>query len=263
MKTIFLIIAIFTSHALISQNCYQNVNPKDYPKDFSQLWLEKTFQGTIGDQNQRIELRFTSVTQSNSEKQLFIVIGKSKVKDNICDFKGEFKILSLEILDLENSECESPDYPFGSISGEYRLFEDSSQNHVGEFKGTFNTMFAEKANQPVYHPGWFSDEGVNEFIGTWQGYDKAYGKYCSWGLQIPPSKKGDLFKHYESEFYLFNPKYLDKGWKTYVISNLKVFILLPVDFERQEARFKKDFITAFGKEEIEMSQNAEKIEWWK
>ncbi|MEL6697247.1 MAG: hypothetical protein AAFP89_13445, partial [Bacteroidota bacterium] len=64
MKTIFLIIAIFTSHALISQNCYQNVNPKDYPKDFSQLWLEKTFQGTIGDQNQRIEFRFTSVTQS-------------------------------------------------------------------------------------------------------------------------------------------------------------------------------------------------------
>jgi len=265
MKTLstVLLTIILTSKVLISQECYQQVNLADYSKDFSQLWLGKTFQGTIGDQNQRIEIRFTSITPSSEVKHKYLVKGKSRVKHNICDFKGELTIKALRILDSANDLCESPDYPFGDICGAYSLYEDATQDHVGAFHGTFRTMFNEIENQPIYHPGWFSDEGTNDFTGTWKGYDKSHGKYCAWGLQIPPSNKGDLFKHYENEFYLFNPTYFDKGWRTYVLSNLKAFVLVPVDFESEEPRFEKDFINEFGKKEIEMSQQLEKIAWWK
>jgi len=241
---------------VFSQECY-NVKNELLKNNFSKLWTSKTFQGTIGNNNQRIELRFTSISKINDTT--YSVIGKSKVNLNICDFKGHFKLYRVEVI---KPECDDPDYSKGIIYATYMLEENREQNHVGIFSGTIRTMFDETENRIEQFPGWYSDEGVNIFIGEWQEYGKTVSKYCSWGLQIPPTSGGDLFKHYDNEFYIFNNKYLGKGWKSYVLSNLASFVTVPKDFETNETRNSTDFID-FTKEEIEEGTSKEAEIWWK
>ena len=111
--------------------------------------------------------------------------------------------------------------------------------------------------------GWYVSHGVNDFIGTWKEYGTSKPKYCSWGLQIPPTQKNDLFKHYDNEFYIFNAEFLDKGWRTYVVANLNSFISIPLDFETDEARFSKDFDKSFTAADISEAREIEQTQWWK
>ncbi len=256
MRIIIPIIALFfVTLQVYSQECYI-VKNELLRNDFSNLWTGKTFQGTIGDNNQRIEIHFISASKQNDTT--YFVTGKSKVRNNICDFTGQFRLSSIEAV---KPECAEPYNSEGIINGKYYLNENRNQEHVGEFSGTLRTMFDKLNGGFVQFPGWYSDEGVNIFIGEWQEYAKKTPKYCSWGLQIPPSKNGDLFKHYDNEFYIFNNKYIDKGWKSYVLANLGSFVTVPKDFETNKTRNSSDFIV-FTKEEIEESINKEAIKWW-
>jgi hypothetical protein len=67
--------------------------------DFSDLWTldsiliendslieRKQPLGFIGDNFQRINIRFISVIQNPDNKYEYLVYGKTRVKDNICDF---------------------------------------------------------------------------------------------------------------------------------------------------------------------------------
>ncbi|MDO5969629.1 hypothetical protein Q4Q35_07405 [Flavivirga aquimarina] len=250
---------IFLTVHVSGQDCY--IESKDMLRnDFSGIWIGETFQGTIGKNNQRIEIRFISVSKVNDKT--YSVIGKSKVNSNICDFTGKILIQKSMKLDEKNLDCEDPDYSFGFLSGNYELNENETQSHVGQFLGDFRTMYDKTSTGFVVNSDWYGQEGVSEFIGEWKDYKKDTPKYCSWGIQIPPTKRNDLFKHYDNEFYIFNSKYIDNGWRTYVLAHQGSFIGVPKDFESDKTRQSEGFMT-FDKQDIEESRKKEKIIWWK
>ena len=165
MKRIIQIVTlIFLTIQVFGQDCY--IERKELlQNDFSNIWIGKTYQGTIGDNNQRIEIRFVSVSKINDTT--YSVTGKSKVKSNICDFSGKLLIQNSMELDNKRMECEGPDYSSGFLSGKYELNENETQSHVGLFLGDFKSMYDITSNGFVVYSGWYGQEGVSEFIGEW------------------------------------------------------------------------------------------------
>lgn len=175
-RIIQIITLILLTVQVFGQDCYVE-NRELLQNDFSNIWISKTYQGTIGDNNQRIEIRFVSVSKINDST--YSVIGKSKVNSNICDFSGKLLIQNSMGLDTKNLECDGPDYSSGFLSGKYELNENETQSHVGQFLGDFKTMYDKTSSGFVVNSGWYGQEGVSEFIGNWIDYKKDIPKYCS------------------------------------------------------------------------------------
>lgn len=261
MKSLILFLSfLFLTIQSFGQDCYKEAPEKNMKLNYCDLWLDRTFQGTIGDDNQRIEIRFTEISQNPDIASQYMVEGKSRVHDNVCDFKGVMRIEKIMLLDESNGGC-NPGLSEGIIYGTYKFNENPKQNHVGVFKGDFKTLFDRKLDVFVLNYGTLGQEDFNAFVGTWTEYNKKETKYCSWGFKIPPSKQENLFKHYDNEFYLFNSKYISKGWKSYVLSKLDSFIKVPKEFDINKKRLPIDFIV-FSNEEIERAKNDEKNKWW-
>ena len=65
--------------------------------NFSSLWNtteNNAVYGVIGDNYQRIFIKFTSVKRNEKDKTEYTVHGKSSVKSNICDFTGTITIIN-------------------------------------------------------------------------------------------------------------------------------------------------------------------------
>lgn len=258
LQTLFL---LSLSLSLFAQDCYTEATQENIKSDYCQLWHGRTFQGTIGDDNQRIEIRFIEISKDSESYFKYHVKGKSRVKNNVCDFQGIMIVDQIMLLDEARRGGNEPDLSEGIIYGAYVLNENPDQKHVGRFTGDFKTMFDKSPSGFNLNNAWFGQDGFNSFMGTWASYTKAESRYCSWGVQIPPSKNDDLFKHYDNEFYLFNSRYMGSGWKTYVLSNLNIFIKVPKNFETNESRLADDFIE-YSSEEIEQATKEEEKEWW-
>ncbi len=241
--------------SLLSQleNCYELAPPKYWEKDYHILWKNQRFEGVIGNDNQRIQMRVLSVEKDASQKGIYKIRGKSKVKNNICNFEGQLDIVQILLLDKGNIDCENPEMSEGILSGKYLLCEDSTQNHVGCFEGEFTTLFDEVNSKVKSFKGWYDVQGVNDFIGSWTSYGKQQNKYCSWGYLLPPNKGNILYKSYDNEVYAFNSLFLDKGWKSYVISHLNTLFVIPKNFKQLEYT---DFID-YSREEIEKYRKLE------
>jgi hypothetical protein len=262
-QAIFSFIILLTSNLVTGQDiCYVKVRDIPTDRDFKELWTHKSFEGTIGNLNQRIQIRFIQVTKDEKAIGTYSIKGKSKVNNNICDFSGHLTIQEVFELDNSNDNCEGPTYASGLVKGTYEFREDVKQNHVGVFKGEFVTYWETEKNQILSYDGWYTAEGTNEFIGTWTEYNSQQSKYSSWGIQVPPSKDKNLFQPYDNEFYIFNNKFIDKGWKTYVYANLNSWITIPKVFHTDKDRFLDDFIQ-IEKSEILKARDIEKLEWWK
>jgi len=262
MKTLLhLLFFLSISLSLFAQDCYTEATQKNIKSDYCQLWIGRTFQGTIGSDNQRIEIRFIEISKDSESHFKYHVKGKSRVMNNVCDFDGYLIVEQIKILNEAKRDSHEPDLSEGIIYGSYQLNENPEQKHVGQFQGSFKCMFDKSPNSPTLSSTWFGQEGFNSFLGSWANYDQSKPKYCSWGLQIPPSKNDNLFKHYDNNFYLFNSKYLESGWKTYVLSNLNIFIKIPKSFKTNDLRMDDDYIE-YPIEEVEQATKEEEKKWW-
>lgn len=186
--------------------------------DLSKLWTitdDQFVYGFIGDSYQRIRIKFTSVKKI--EKFTYAVIGKTKVKDNICNFKGTFSISALGKLETTSYGVDDQYKKLGikgqyHISGQYTLTEDSTQKNTGVFKGKFETSFYLDKNNKVHYDNIDLDaDGFanNEFTGTWTQYTPQKTKVCNWGdYRIPNSGNLDIGA---GEFSP-NEKYIKNGW---------------------------------------------------
>jgi hypothetical protein len=76
---------------LSSEELLQKMSKHDY----SSIWLQQNdaIIGFIGENFQRIRVKFTSIVKSTEDSTKYHVFGKSMVKDNICVFIGEIKLL--------------------------------------------------------------------------------------------------------------------------------------------------------------------------
>ncbi len=169
--------------------------------------------GFIGEDYQRFYIHYTSVERDSVNPSKYHVTGKTKVKNNVCDFEG-----LLNITQTKNyTEPEIPNWYYeGSIKGNYIFREDKNQYGTGVFKGEFESFFwIDSSGLLKYNTLWLVADGYtnNQFEGVWQSYRSGKVKKCNWGdCRIPDSKKLD---DGAGEFCP-NEKYIKNGWENYI-----------------------------------------------
>ena len=207
-------------------------NDTIFQYDFSEIWTVKELNidpsyfnpirpeplGFIGNNYQRLYMHFSEVEKVGDKK--YYVKGKSRVRDNICDFEGYLTIKMARKFEIPYHE--GADYVIdpreiiqGVLIGEYEFFEDTTQNHVGIFKGRFISSFhiTETGDLEYNVTSIFSANYINnQFTGTWKPYNSNNERTANWGdYRIPQSGDLDIGA---SEFSPAD-KYLKFGWQTY------------------------------------------------
>lgn len=196
------------------------------PSDFSKIFTSEEFKtddkdqvidrmeplGYFGDNYQRIFIHFISVVKNNDKPSEYYVYGKSKLKNNICDFQGTISIEQVS----EYIDHEFPKYRRGEISGTYVFHEDQKQKGTGKFVGDFRAYWLLNEQNEIEYDGiMFIADGFtnNEFEGQWVSHSSGSTKKCNWGdYRIPDSSELDGGA---GEFYP-DDKYHELGWRTYV-----------------------------------------------
>ena len=188
-------------------------------RDLSILWLPDKYQkynlGYIGSKYQRFKIHFNSIIKDPENPEVYLFYGKSKVKENICEFLGTVKLLHAR--KFISSEIEN--IIQGFVIFEYDFFENPNQSHSGIFKGIgqSNWMIDRNSNL-AYDDLEIAADGYsnNEFVGIWSDYASKNKLTCNWAhFRIPYS--GDLDVGVGSFFP--NEKYMNNGWKEYSNSN--------------------------------------------
>jgi hypothetical protein len=178
--------------------------------------------GFIGDNFQRIHIHFAKARKDEKDPNQYQVEGKTKVKNNICDFKGTITIISGrkqakekiidDILDRDEKVASSIAIRGVAVSNcEFR--ENPNQKYVGIFKGKLTTYFYIDLRGIIhyddlnnYRDAYFN----NGFVGVWTSYNGKLVKKVHWGdWRIPFS--GDLDVG-AGEFHPAK-KYLNNGWE--------------------------------------------------
>ncbi len=170
------------------------------------------FLGFIGDEYQRIHVRFISVIRNHNNPSEYFLYGKSMVKGNVCDFQGTLTMTNA----YRWQQSDVPDLKQGILIGTYRLFENPQQRHVGTFSGTFvSKWYLDKGGVLHYDDLAAAADGYsnNQFAGIWRNYSGSSVRPCHWGDgRIPLS--GDLDTG-AGEFFP-DKKYHVNGWTNYV-----------------------------------------------
>ncbi len=145
--------------------------------------------GFIGEDYQRFYIHYSSVERDSVDPSKYHVTGKTKVNNNVCDFKG-----LLNITQTKNyTDPEIPNWYYeGSIKGNYIFREDKNQYGTGVFKGEFESIFwIDSSGVLKYNTLWLVADGYknNQFEGVWQSYSSGKVKKCNWGDAESPIQK--------------------------------------------------------------------------
>lgn len=208
---------------LDSKDIFEKNEINKYEKyDFSNLWLQTESDaifGVIGNEYQRILIKFISIKKDSKKKNEYIVQGKSQVKSNTCDFFGRIIIAKIQEVknpkfgvddEYKNSGIKSQ----GSLMANYLFFEDKEQKSAGKFEGTLQSIwYLNKNDAMVYNNiGIDSDSYFNNaFIGTWKSNKSDKAKLCNWGDYRVPNVNCD-FDMGSGELSV-SEKYLNNGWR--------------------------------------------------
>ena len=214
-----LVIAQDSSNLKVAEELAENV-------DFSKVFICDKFKtderdqvinrmeplGYFDDNFQRIFIHFISVVKNNDEPNQYFVHGKSRLKNNICDFQGIMNLTEIK----EYINHELPKYRRGYITGTYSFHEDQKQKGTGKLEGKFTSYWLiNDEGQVEYDAAMFVADGYsnNEFEGKWISHSSGTIKKCNWGdYRIPDSNELDGGA---GEFYPLED-YWHLGWKTYV-----------------------------------------------
>lgn len=175
------------------------------------------FIGYIGEDYQRIQINYTSVTRLGLK---YSVKGNSIVKNHVNHFEGE--IIFNEAKEISKMhfglDKQSNEYGFqtqGVIIGSYNFYEDSSQSFAGVFEGKMALWWYIDRHGLIKYDRieYYSDTYKNnQYVGTWTSYATGKTKVCNWGeYRIPFSGDLDIGA---AEFSV-NPKYISRGWENY------------------------------------------------
>ena len=188
--------------------------------DFSGILKAHRILGIIGDNYQRLQMKFLRIEKNENNPAEYIVCGQSKVNNNICNFKGKIVVEKIQETirfrhGLDNM-YKGKYLVSGMLTAKYILHEDSTQNNAGLFAGTLHSLwYIDNENNLRYDDMFsFSDRYYNNaFVGTWQAHRGRKKKICNFGEYRIPFIKPD-FDVGSGEFYP-NPKYKNNGWQKY------------------------------------------------
>lgn len=211
---------------------FENNQIEKYSKfDFSYLWKKtenELVYGVIGDDYQRILMKFIFVEKSSNNPNEYYVYGKSSVQSNSCDFIGKITLTKIQEFKTENFGVDD-DYKNsgikkqGLLTAKYEFFENKEQNHSGQFQGILETKwYLDKDDLIKYNDiNLNSDDYFNNaFVGTWKLYNSKIEKTCNWGDYRVPYTKCDfdigagelsISEKYSKNGWLINPK--KEWWK--------------------------------------------------
>lgn len=199
-----------------------DVKDKYQQVDFSELWTRTVnyqVKGMIGENHQRIRIALTSISQNLDQVFEYLVLGKSKVKTNICNFSGTIRIDSiLELKEMhygvDSVYKDSGIVAQGVVFATYEFKESLQEEHSGVFKGQcISKWYINYAGELNYDDiEVISDAYMNNaFIGTWTHYGSINSKVCTWAdYRIPFS--ADDFDRGAAEFSP-SEKYYKFGWE--------------------------------------------------
>ena len=179
--------------------------------------------GYIDPDYQRFQIHLTSISKSESNPYVYQITGKTKVKDNICRFKGTITIVAA---DYDSSSLMEdigfPQYKQGLIVGQVQIEEDKTQAGSGVIKGKILTdVYFDSKDRIHYSALMLIADGFsnNQVEGSWTSYKTGKTKRCNWGdFRIPDSRDLDFGT---GEFSV-NPKYKQNGWADYNYGNNEV-----------------------------------------
>jgi hypothetical protein len=184
--------------------------------------------GFIGDDYQRMYVKFISIIQNSESQYEYFAYGKIMVKKNICEFQGVIKIISSEIYNT----TDIPSYKQGFVVCEVVLYENKYQTHTGFFKGKLISNFLIDAKEKFrYDAIMFGADGFlnNQFTGMWINYKTKTSKICNWGdYRIPNSGNLDS----GASLFLVDEKYIKNGWETYMNLNGKSYLEDSLEYKK-------------------------------
>lgn len=203
-----------------TENVLDNYNKYD----FSNIWTETEnpiIFGIIGSDYQRIKIKMISVEKNTTNSNEYAVVGKTNVKDIICDFSGTIELIEVrEFKELHfGVDDEYKDKGIkaqGWLIANYEFKENTNQKHSGIFKGKlYSKWYLNSENQIEYDNIEFYSDGYinNAFVGTWRSYSTDKEKICNWGdYRVPQVNQG-----FDLGVGEFSPseKYYEKGWENY------------------------------------------------
>ncbi|MGZ3757186.1 MAG: hypothetical protein ACXVAY_12680 [Mucilaginibacter sp.] len=172
-------------------------------RDFSSLFTvtdNSVVYGFIGDNYQRIRMKFITVTKDTLASDTYNVYGKSMVKNNVDEFHGTIRITNVRKLKRLSLGIDSELKNKGNkaqyiILGDYSFSENEKQSHSGVFKGTFRSNFYIDRNDKFHYDDIEIGDSYNnnQFVGIWAQYQGNLIKRCNWGdYRIPNSGDFDV-----------------------------------------------------------------------
>ena len=196
--------------------------------DFSELWMKtknSAIYGVIGNDYQRILIKFLLVEQNKNLKNEYYVFGKSSVKENVCEFIGKITILKIQeskrvFFGVDDEFKNQGMKTQGILTAKYEFFESKYNNHSGVFSGVLQTKwFLDKNDKVQYDDINLVSDGYynNAFVGTWNKYDSAVEKVCNWGDYRVPNVACN-FDIGAGEFNVAE-QYISKGWLDVALGN--------------------------------------------
>lgn len=188
----------------------QRVHPD---KDFAKPFDMPDPIGFIGPTYQRFYLHYTSIQKDATNPCVYRVVGKTRVKMNICPFTGTITVLKARLNKAPNADF--PQFREGELTCRVELAEDRRQPGSGTIRGTLTTAFyLDKQGQPQYNLLEIYADGYsnNECTGTWTSYASGQAKTCNWGDFYIPNAGPLRFS--DTEFQIA-PQYRANGWQTY------------------------------------------------
>ncbi len=192
--------------------------------DFSKIWKtteNNRILGIIGNDHRRLKIKLINVVKDNSNKNKYLVNGKSNMDGAIKDFSGtiELKIIN-ELKEfrfgVDDEYADKGIKAQGVLIADYNFIEDSEQNDSGKFKGKlFTKWFLNSDDQIEYDNIEKVADGFinNAFIGFWEKHESDIEIICNWGDYRVPITNRD-FDLGAGEFSP-NEKYHDEGWSNY------------------------------------------------
>ncbi len=174
--------------------------------------------GFIGENYQRFYIHYLTVEKSETNPLCYRVTGKTRVKDNICDFTGEIILDSIIHHNINENEYHGSGFSdAGIIYGHYTFREDKTQKGTGIFNGKVSVNYYQKKGNLYYDAYMFMADGYDncQYEGVWKSYKTSKEKICNWGdYRIPNS--GDLDEGCGE--FIPQEKYAEFGWKSYILS---------------------------------------------
>ncbi|MFB9080532.1 hypothetical protein ACFFLS_20575 [Flavobacterium procerum] len=173
---------------LFSKNELSNYSRYDFSNLWNQTENDLVF-GIIGDNYERILIKFFSIKKSKEKSNEYLVSGKTKVKSNICSFKGKITIKRINELkqpkfgvddEYKNAGIKKQ----GLLTAVYEFVEDEKQNGSGKFSGKLESIWYLDKNDLIQYNNIEIDSDKyfnNAFVGIWKSNTTGREKICNWG----------------------------------------------------------------------------------